>query len=555
MKNQKLFFVLLMILLLGCKDEVVFDDPKEKIDNGITVNTNPFLFTLNNSTLNNTNGPGMEYDSTGEMRILEESLPEGFEKAIDTSMVLAIDLDTTGLLRKVTSYEFEGEEFVIKTDQAEMGEVFLDAQFTLSTDEMKVANLKSTMTNEEISQALTDENGMIHPARITLHTPYGIIQKSAFESGSVFQTNDFIMTYTDTIFKREHFKIWIDAYLKAYSKFILSFDYQNGYIEWPHWWSPVYHPGELKYFGAYYNGGIETSATLTAFANYEFEYDSTFMLKNDLFKISYKFFVGPVPVFIDVMCDIYGHVTAGLSGEIKATSGFTANADIKLGVQYSNGQLGPIKDFTATKTINPLTVEGSVSLETRAELYPQFMVSIYGCGGPTMDIVPYITAEANASASFSVGELSWDAAWDASVDWGVDCRIGAKLEILGKTLAQYNSGEIEIVKPINIWSVPGSIEIVSGNNQSGNAGNELANPLIVLVRDSWNNPFGAIPVAFSAEENNGSLESDIKFSSIDGKAGNLWTLGVTGENECKALIKKADGTVIDSVMFSANANK
>lgn len=555
MKNKLFVIVTLVVIATACKDDVVYDNPKEKPDQGITVNTNPFMLTLNNSTLNNTNGPGMEYDSTGQMRILEESLPEGFEKAIDTAMVLAIDLDTTGLIRKVTGFGSEGDEFVIKTEQAEMGEVFLDAQFTLSTEEMVVPNLKSDMTNEEISRALTDENGMIHPARIIIHTPHGDIYKSAFDGDNLTNTNDFIMTYTDTIFKREHFKIWVDAYLKAYSNFILSFDYRNGYIEWPHWWQPVYHPGVLKYFGAYYNGGINSRASITALAEMEFEYDSTLMLKNDLFKISYKFFVGVVPVFIDVTCDIYGHVTAKLSGELKATSGFTADADLKLGVQYSNGQIGPIKEFTFNKTINPLTVEGSVSVETRAELYPQFMVSIYGCGGPIMEIVPYITAEANASASFSLGEMSWDAAWDASVDWGVDGRIGAKLEILGKKLAEYKSGELNLVKPINIWSVPASIEIVSGNNQSGLAESELPNPLIVIVKDSWNNPFGGIPVAYSAEEDNGEFDADIKFSGLDGKASNIWTLGLTGTNESKALIKKADGTTIDSVMFSAGALK
>ena len=134
----------------------------------------------------------------GEMRILEESLPEGFEKAIDTSMVLAIDLDTTGLIRKVTEYGLEGDEFVIKTEQAEMGEVFLNAEFTLSTEEMVVPNLKSTMTNEELSRALTDSKGMIHPARITVITSQGTYLKSAVTGENMRQASNFIMNYTDT---------------------------------------------------------------------------------------------------------------------------------------------------------------------------------------------------------------------------------------------------------------------------------------------------------------------------------------------------------------------
>jgi hypothetical protein len=555
MKTKTIFLISMLILAFACKDEIEFNDPKDKTDTGKTVNTNPFMLTLNNSSLNNTNGPGMAYDSTGEMRILEESLPEGFESSIDTAMVLSVDLDTTGLLRKVSGFEKDGDEFVIKTDQAEMGDVFLNAEFTLSTEEMSDANLKSGMTNEEMSRALTDEKGYIHPARIIVHTPQGPIYKSALNGYESQAVNDFILNYSDTIFKREHIKVWVDAYLKAYSNFILSFNYQNGYIEWVHWWQPVYHAGVLKYFGAYYNGGIETRANVTALADYEIGYDSTFKLKNDLFKISYKFFVGAVPVFIDVTCDIYGKVSCKLSGELKATSGFSASANAKLGVEYNNGRMGPIKEFSATKTINPLTVEGSVSFEGRAELYPQFMVSIYGAGGPLIELIPYISTNANASASYSVGDGSLDAAWDATVDWGVDARVGAKLEILGKTLAEYKSGEINIVQPQNIWSVPASIDIVSGNNQTGSANNALSNPIIIIVRDSWNNPFGAIPVVFSTEENNGSLDADLKLTSLDGKTSNVWTLGPAGTNTCKALIKKADGTPIDSVMFTAQASK
>lgn len=549
MKNI-LALMLLLITFFSCEKEIEYNTPTEKFDEGITVNTNPMLMTLNNSSLNNTNGPGMNYATTGEIRVLNESLPEGFKEGIDTSSVLAVDLDTSGLLRKVSSFGMEGEEFVMKTEQAVMGDVFLDAEFTLTTEEFEGPKLKSGMSNKEISRALTDEQGRIHPVRVTYFFPEGIYTKSAL-LGDQFNSTEFLFEYNDTLVNKEHVKIWLDAYLKAYSKFILKFNYQNGYIERIGMFKYRYHRGELKYFGAYYNGGVETFAQINMLTNYETEYEKVKKIKNDLFKISYKFFVAFVPVFINVSCDIYGRVTCSFEGEAMATSGISTQADLKLGVEYKNGHLSPINEFESERQFNPLTIEGAVSATARTEIYPKFMVSIYGAGGPTIDMVPYLGADINASASYTLAENSVDAGWDASLYFGVDARIGAVLEILGHNLAEYNSGNIEIIEPYDIWNVPNSIEMVSGNQQSDSANKKLSDPIEVLVRDSWNSPFPFIPVVYSLPEQNGTTDKAMTLTNFSGKAENYWTLGESGNNSCVAKIKKADGEIIDSVVFTA----
>jgi hypothetical protein len=554
MRNLYFSLMVIMFFLAGCQEEIEYNIPDEKLDTGLTVNLNPFRLHLNNSSLSNTNGPGMYYDSTGHMRILEASLSDDFLNNIDSGYVLTVDLDTTGLLRKIDSFYFEQDEMVIETDQAEMGEIFLNADFTLNTEVMSVPQYKSDMTDEEISRALTDKEGMIHPARITYITPYGSITKSAFPDGLEYHSSYFEVTLHDTCVNEEAIKIWLDAYLKAYSNFVLEFNYKHGYIGGK-WYRPVYHPGRLIHFGAYYNGGIETSASINILTSYEAEYEKVKKLKNDLFKISYKFLVGVIPVFIDVSCDIYGRIECSFNGEVKASSGFQTSSDVKLGVAYDDGSLSPITEFSFSNAFNPLTVEGSVSIAARAELYPQFLVSIYYAGGPTIDLVPYLSAAANASASYELGENALDAGWDANVDFGVDARIGAKLEILGKTLAKYNSGNITIVGPINIWNVPKSIEIKVGNNQQGTHDSTLSDHLVVLVKDSWTNPFPGIPVVFNVPEGSGSLTKSLLFSNIKGEAENSWKLGNKGTNTCTAIIKKADGTIVDSVVFTAQASK
>jgi hypothetical protein len=550
-------FILLFVIVTSCKKEVRYNSLDEKTDIGVTINTNPLLMSLDNSTINSTNGPGMEYDSTGEMRILQESLPESFFKSLDTGRILTVDLDTSGLLRKITSFSVDKKELVIQTDQAEMGDIFLNADFTLSTEAMPNTKLKGSLSNEEISKALTDKNGIIHPVRITYQTPYGTFHKNAM-SNEDFCTADFETNFVDTCVNEKNIKIWITAYLKASSSFIMDFEYRMGSVEMKQWgliWKPVYHPGQLEYFGTYYRGFIETSATVHLKATYKAESDKVKKLKNDLFKISYKFLVGPAPVFIDISCDIYGRLKCSFEGKANASSGFMTNAEVKLGVEYENDSFAPIYEFNSNKTFNPLSIDGAISAKVRTELYPQFMVSFYSAGGPTFELVPYLTAEANASASYILGENAFDAAWDASIDFGVDARIGAKLEIAGKTLKKYNSGNIKIVSPINIWHVPESIEIKQGDNQQGNANQLLAYPIVVVVKDSWKNPFPGIPVVFSIIKGDGSLNKKLKFSDFYGTVENYWKLGSLGVNNCQATIKKADSTIVDSVIFSSRATK
>jgi hypothetical protein len=73
--------------------------------------------------------------------------------------------------------------------------------------------------------------------------------------------------------------------------------------------------------------------------------------------------------------------------------------------------------------------------------------------------------------------------------------------------------------------VMASMIIVSGNEQTGQAGAPLANPLVVLVADHYGNPVPGISVAWTVEDGNGSLEASATATDGSGRASNRWTLG------------------------------
>lgn len=96
--------------------------------------------------------------------------------------VIAVDVDTMGYLRKVIQTIVNGDVITVETGLAYMNEIFVDKEIKLNTGLMNPGvQLKSNASMEEISQALTDKNGYIHPVEIYYHTTDGqVITKSAF---------------------------------------------------------------------------------------------------------------------------------------------------------------------------------------------------------------------------------------------------------------------------------------------------------------------------------------------------------------------------------------
>ena len=102
-----------------------------------------------------------------------------------------------------------------------------------------------------------------------------------------------------------------------------------------------------------------------------------------------------------------------------------------------------------------------------------------------------------------------------------------------------------------------NIEIVSGSGQTGAVNTQLANPLVVRVRDRNGNAIVNALVTWTTT--NGSLSSATTVTGVDGLTSVTWTLGATvGQQLATATI--GTGTIIGSgtigsgsVTFTATA--
>jgi hypothetical protein len=99
---------------------------------------------------------------------------------------------------------------------------------------------------------------------------------------------------------------------------------------------------------------------------------------------------------------------------------------------------------------------------------------------------------------------------------------------------------------------PSKIEIVSGNAQSGVAGNPLAAPVTVRARDLNDKPVANWGIGF-APSNGGSASPNPATTNGNGEASTTWTLGpVAGQQTLTATLTTAGGTLV-TVQFTATA--
>jgi hypothetical protein len=89
---------------------------------------------------------------------------------------------------------------------------------------------------------------------------------------------------------------------------------------------------------------------------------------------------------------------------------------------------------------------------------------------------------------------------------------------------------------------PYSIEINSGDNQFGEFGKALANPIKVIVKNEQGNPFAGVKVNFTPN-NGGSVSQSQVTTGADGIASVIWTLGGTDKDQTVSVTAfKTDNT-------------
>lgn len=200
--------------------------------------------------------------------------------------------------------------------------------------------------------------------------------------------------------------------------------------------------GDLINFQSYLEGNFNTELILkyALSKSAEFSYERT--LKEDIFSYRVKFMVGTIPVWINISSDLKASVEASAEGTVTVTSGITANANVKAGLQWDkvNG-VTPINEFTYGYELIEPEVEAEAHAEAKAYVWPEIKIGIYDVLCPTINPKPYIRAYADARTAEANKPYF---GWNAGVSTGVDLTLGLSLDLY------FWEKEIGEIEPINL---------------------------------------------------------------------------------------------------------
>lgn len=544
-RNHILYSLFMILtLLLGCQTDEELKEIREEDYSGRVIGVSENVVVIDDE---DENVESEDYDiQTGEYSVtFQDSIPP-----IATGSVIVIDRDTTGYLRMVNSITVDGNTIQMSTEQATFEDVFYDSEFKLSTEmvEAQTPSGGRIFSAKEMSTALTDEAGFIHPLEMHIHKANGGSQRiSSFEGSGegigkgLYKYYDFSQT---DIINENGVRLYVDeGYFEFDPVIKLEFEFDRQVDNL----SDIVK-GKISRFSFYSdNSKVEFKSILKCEAS-SYEKITELTLKNNLIRVTFKFLVAGVPVWITVDSDLLTKNQFIINGEATASTGIKSTRLITCGALYENSEWQPIHNYTKLDTIYPLEVQaGNTNIYDRFEIYPNTKILFYGVIGPNFDIVPYLTGEMNSSINLNR---------DLSLNAGVDARVGAEVTILGYDLLSWKSDNIRFFDTL-LWYSPKTITIMDGNNQTGKTNSTLPVPIKVKVTDSKGLASPFIPVYFESTTGNGSVDQSKVFTDINGFAETNWTLGdIEGEQILEVFLRNANDEIMESqVNFTALAEQ
>lgn len=489
-------------------------------------------------------------DSTG---VVEMSFT-GDKPDLYPGDVITVDLDTMGYLRKIVTVTEQNGVTTLVTEQATMNEVFVDKTFNLHTGLMNPGvQLKSTASPAEISAALTDEKGYIHPVKVIFQGKDG--RRTTISALKLKEATDSTLPVID-FYRDLHIDLYGSASdnirlyigegyvsLTTDAVFDFKFTYEGELDE-----STKVKKGDLEMFKFYLDAEAGFLAKLVLAMGKSYYVEDTKKLI-DLKDFTVQFFVSTVPVWINFDVDIYGRYQFSADATLSADWGFESKHKLKAGGTYyqETDNFEPFSEYFPTNTVFPLTLSGEVNALARLELYPRLDVKFYNFFGPFVEIVPYIQGAYNSGVQSQItpSGLRNFLAWNSGISLGLDFRVGTELDFLGLFTKEFGPIEIPCFD-LPLWQSPTDVSLVSYLPAETEPGSEI--PLIFKVTDLFGLPAPLCPVYVGGD---GSFSDYLLFTGINGEASVTWTPGSDeGGKSVSAAIFKFDKTVIKDTTYT-----
>jgi len=159
----------------------------------------------------------------------------------------------------------------------------------------------------------------------------------------------------------------------------------------------------------------------------------------------YGAFIGPVPVWVDVMFEVNAGFTADFSASADITSGISASKTISVGKKWdaANGPHDIFDNPPVSLTLLGPTWQVQGSADIRAYLQPKVSLLIYSVAGVSADLEPYL--ELSGSAQLNPPQ------WDIGLYAGLDSTIGLDLRVWDDSLGKLPETTLNLIPRTELW--------------------------------------------------------------------------------------------------------
>lgn len=411
-----------------------------------------------------------------------------------------------GYIRKVDSISENRDQLTLLTSQATMEDVFVSGEFNLSVP----------FGDTNINAREDCQRGKI------TYLAKGVTVNQD-RDGFVFGLQDVTLYQDDNVSVIGNGNMQFDPDFK--------FDFK-------------FRENRVKKLGFYaLDAPLVNTIDLTLSVNSAIEYSNEIVLAS--YEKYFLYWLWGWPVTGVVKLDLKVKNDLSFSAPFEASIGYTNSNTVSFGILYENGTWNKIWNIEKTNTFHPLSIDiGEFDITQKFEIVPEASVKFYGVAGPYFNMSGYEVM----NFAYSLPTLDWN----SDIKVGLESNLGAEVTIFGLTLAQYNRQLFGF--EATLWETPKSLEITSGNNQTGFPGQQLPNPIQVRVKDSRGETFANVPVHFAITSGGGTVQDASVMTDADGYAQTTWTLGLSGIQQVSASVLKANGDNItgSSLIFNAS---
>lgn len=418
-----------------------------------------------------------------------------------------IGVENGGYLRKVTSIHIDNKIAVMQTEQASLVDVFKDAKFSFSTG-LQDDNLnKSSGTTN-----YWDKNGITGAKSEGIDVSLKGLYFKNDEMGEVFKVND--------------------GYFRFDPNFTFDFEIKGGELN-------TFKFGlDKTTFDYAMNYQVLIPATGNKYKIYEKDLLEFFPELEKYTSKSFVVWVNLVPLIFTLELKVPIQFICDTRAGFSFASDYKIGYSIGAGVEKSNGSWGIYNYVNQTSSSCDTKVGLMGRSETKIALFPNAVLKLYTVPGP------YVGIEGNIKLRAEVNEIL---DCNATLNVNLEAVAGAKLVVLEHNLGEFQK-KFALMTPIDIWSGPDSLSIISGNSQIASQGKSVKEPIILKVTDSKGSALKDINVHFKMKQGQGGYKQEGKTEEFILKTNDEglvevkdWILGKDIEQKLSARVIKGNG--------------